>query len=328
MEKIILLALLLSLFALLLTCAPISETQTPLCAVGGKEVEKEVTNLSKINPTLAEELRRLPELRSGLNERGVLALNRIVTFYTQSSKSDEVKQIFDRILSIGKKEHRKFSGPLQALFWLAEGEELSLNENPLKRYSQEKYWGFNKNLGEDEEVITFVYNIWKGTYDTDKWEDPSEIIDRLNSPHLLDLFFRDNIAYDFDKREKMQTDRDYHRYWAHYVQSAKVTIKRRKGTCSDATNLAYEVLGKAGYNVKPLKVVFVHPTALGNLRPSDRHHVAVLKQDGLFYKIADDTYVKEGIIGPFKSIMEIGDVVAKSRHTLMKEYSLSLAPIR
>ena len=46
---------------------------------------------------------------------------------------------------------------------------------------------------------SFVYNIWKDTYDTDKWKDPNEIIDRLNSPHLFDLFFRDNIAYDFDK---------------------------------------------------------------------------------------------------------------------------------
>lgn len=235
MKKMIFLGFLISLPLLLLTCAPITETQKASLTPAGEEVEKELTDLSKVNPVLVEELRRLPELRTRISDKGVLALNRVVTFYTHSPNPDKVKQIFDRILSIGKKECRKFSAPLQALFWLAEGKELPLNENPLIKYSQEKYRAFNRNLGEDEEVIAFVYTIWGNTYDSDKWKDPNEIIERLNSPHLFDLFFRDNIAYDYDKRAMAVADRRYYENWGSYLQSPEVTIKRKKGTCQDAT---------------------------------------------------------------------------------------------
>jgi hypothetical protein len=111
-----------------------------------------------------------------------------------------VKQIFDKILSIGKRERRKFSAPLQALFWLVQEEELPLNENPLI-FPSFASMGINKYLGEDEGVIMFVSRIWKKTYHTDKWQNPNEIIERLNSPHLFDLFFRDNMEYDWSKRK-------------------------------------------------------------------------------------------------------------------------------
>ncbi|MDI6763656.1 MAG: transglutaminase-like domain-containing protein [Thermodesulfobacteriota bacterium] len=328
MRKAILLVIIIPLFLSVLNCASVNETQKSdkfpeiKQARFKEEADKELSHLFKVNPVLTEELRKLPELKRGLDEKGLLALNRIVKFYTQSSNSEEVKQIFDRILSIGKKERRKFSAPLQALFWLAEENEIPLGENLLKIHSKEKYRGFNKNLGEDEEVITFVYNIWR--YDTDKWKDTNEIIDRLNSPHLFDLFFRDNIAYDFDKSAMKRSDRKYYENWGSYLQSAKVTIKKRKGTCDDAANLADEVLKKTGYNVKPLQVKFGKPSFTG----SNRHWVAVLKEGGLFYKIADDAYVKEGIVGPFKSIKEIGEKVAESLGTYMQDYSLSQVPIR
>jgi len=334
MKKLVFLVWTISLFSFLIACTAIKETQKPEKVSEGiqtrfkEEVEKELIILNKTNPILAEELKRLPELRTGLNEKGVVTINRIVTFYTQSPNPDEVKQTFDKILSIGKKECRKFSAPLQALFWLAEEKELPLSENPLKKYSQEKYRGFNNKLGEDEEVVMFVYNIWKNTYETSKWKDPNEIIDRLNSPHLFDLFFRDNIAYDFDKKTIIMSERNYYQNWGSYLESAKVTIKKRKGICNDAANLAYEILTKAGYNVKPLQVRFMFPAAIGNFKPSNRHFVAILEEDELFYKIADDVYVKEGIIGPFKSIKEIGDIVAKNHNTRMKEYSLSQVPIQ
>lgn len=326
MRKVVLLGLCL----FLMTCASITETKKPekhpdiiQPTQFKEEVERELSQLSKTNPVLAEELRKLPELKKGLNEKGVLALNRVVTFYVRST-NPEVKQTFDRILSIGKKERRKFSAPLQALFWVAEEQEISLNENPLKIFHKEKYRGFNRNIGEDEEVISFVYNIWRKTYHTDKWKDPNEVMDRLNSPHLFDLFFRDNIAYDFDKSAMKRGDRNYYQNWGSYLQSAKLTIKKRKGTCDDAANLADEILTKAGYNVKPLQVKFRRPSHDG----SNRHWVAVLREGGLFYKIADDSYVKEGIVGPFKSIKEIGEKVAESFATLMEDYSLSQIPIR
>ncbi len=314
--------IIIPLFLFVLNCASINETQKSdkfpevKQARFKEEADKELSHLFKVNPVLAEELRKLPELKRGLDEKGLLALNRIVKFYTQSSNSEEVKQIFDRILGIGKKERRKFSAPLQAFFWLAEGNELPLSENLLKIYSKEGY-RVNKHLGEDEEVIIFVHNIWKQTYDTNKWKDPSEIIDRLNSPHLFDLFFRDNIRYDLEKLWMMFS-------FGFYVKSAKETIKSRKGTCSDATNLADEILRKAGYNVKPLQVKFRTRIFTG----SNRHSVAVLKESGLFYKIADDFCINDGILGPFKSIKEIGEEVAESFGTYMEDYSLSQIPIR
>jgi hypothetical protein len=330
MRRPILLVIIIPLFLAVLNCASVNETQKPEKFLEVKqarlkeEADKELSHLFKINPVLAEELRKLPELKRGLDEKELAALNRIVKFYTQSSNSEEVKQIFDRILSIGKKERRKFSAPLQALFWLAEEQELPLGENLLKIHSKEKYRGFNKNLGEDEEVITFVYNIWRNTYDTDKWKDTNEIINRLNSPHLFDLFFRDNIAYDFDKSAMKMSDRKYYENWGSYLQSAKVTIKKRKGTCDDAANLADEVLKKTGYNVEPLQVKFGKPSFTG----SNRHWVAVLKEGWLFYKIADDYLQFDGIVGPFKSVKDIGIRVAESHGVIMEDYALSQVPIR
>jgi len=329
MRTTILLVLIISIFLFVLNCASVNETQR-----SGKfpevkearfkeEADNQLSHLSKVNPVLAEELKKLPELKRGLDEKGLLTLNRIVKFYTQSSNSEEVKQIFDRILSIGKKERRRFSAPLQALFWLAEETEIPLGQNPLNIIPKKDY-RVNKHLGEDEGVIIFVYNIWEKSYETDKWKDINEIIDRLNSPHLFDIFFRDNIAYDMVKHNMKVADRRYYENWGSYLRSAKVTIKKRKGTCDDAANLADEVLTKAGYNVKPLQLKFT----TGIFGEVNRHWVGVLKEGGLFYKIADDTYVKEGIIGPFKSIKEIAEKVATSLNTSMADYSLSQVPIR
>ena len=308
---------------LILACASVTENQKPVTPFGDK-VEKELAILSSINPALADELRRLPELRRGLDEKGTQALHRIVTFYTQSQNPEEVKQIFDRILSIGKKERRKFSAPLQALFWLAEENEIPLNKNPLTLPSKERYRTFNKHLGEDEEVIQFVYNVWKKTYNTDKWKDPNEIMDRLNSPHLFDLFFRDNIAYDFAKLLASLNDRRFIENWGTYLQSAKLTIKRRKCICLDAANMATEILRRAGYDAKPLQVKYRSPTRSGTYH----HWVGLLKEDRFFFKLADTSYINEGVVGPFKSIKEIAEGLAEFAGTSMADYSLSLVPIR
>ena len=309
---------------LILACVSVTENQKPVAPFGDK-VEKELAILSSINPALADELRRLPELRRGLDEKGTQALHRIVTFYTQSQNPEEVKQIFDRILSIGKKERRKFSAPLQALFWLAEENEIPLNKNPLTLPSKERYRTFNKHLGEDEEVIQFVYNVWKKTYNTDKWKDPSEIMDRLNSPHLFDLFFSDNIAYDFAKLKAIVSERRGFEYWFSYIQSAKLTIKTRKGVCLDAANMAVEILKKSGYEVKPLQVKYLGPCRISG---TNRHFVGLLKENRFYFKIADTYYIKEGVVGPFKSIKEIAEAIAEFAGTSMAEYSLSLGPIR
>ena len=269
---------------------------------------------------MAEEFRKLPELKRGLDGKGLLALKRVSTFYAQSSNSEEVKQIFERILSIGKKERRKFSAPLQALFWLAEETEIPLGKNPLNIFSGKEY-RVNKHLGEDEGVIVFVYNIWGKSYDTDKWKNTNEIIDRLNSPHLFDIFFTENIVYDLPKHYMKRADTRYYENWGSYLQSARVTIEKRKGTCTDATNLADEILTRAGYNINPLQVKF-----RGKNDPG-MHMVGILKEGGLFYKIADDQ-LKDGIVGPFKTIKEIAEKVAENHERFMEDYSLSQVPIR
>jgi len=149
-------------------------------------------------------------------------------------------------------------------------------------------------------------------------------MDRLNSPHLFDLFFRDNIAYDHQKSKAARSDRRYHENWGSYLQSAKVTIQRRKGTCQDAANLADEILSKVGYDVKPLQVKFKLSTPTG----SNRHWVGVLKEGGLFYKIADDYKQFDGIVGPFKSVMVVAEEVARIYNNWVEDYSLSQVPIR
>jgi hypothetical protein len=119
-------------------------------------------------------------------------------------------------------------------------------------------------------------------------------------------------------------DRQYYENWGQYLQSAKETIEKRTGVCDDATNLADEILSKAGYNVMPLQIKFNTRVSSG----SQRHTVAVLKDNELFYKIADDYKQYDGIVGPFKSIKDIGIMVAEIYNTTMGSYSQSYVPIR
>ncbi len=325
MRATIFLVITISIFLFVLNCAPVNETQRSGRIPEVKEAkfkeqaDKELGHLFEANPVLAEELKKLPELKRGLDERGLLALNRISKFYIQSPNSEEIKQIFNRILSIGKKERRKFSAPLQAFFWLAEESEIPPGENPLSTIPKKDY-RVNKHLGEDEGVIMFVYNIWGKTYDTGKWKNTSEVIERLNSPHLFDIFFMENIAYDMPKHYRKSSDAKYYENWGSYLQSARVTIEKRKGVCADATNLADEILSKAGYNIKPLQVKF-----RGRDDPG-MHMVGLLKERGLFYKIADN--LKDGIVGPFKTIKEIAEKVAENHERIMEDYSSSQVPIR
>ena len=68
-----------------------------------------------------------------------------------------------------------------------------------------------------------------------RWKDSRDIMERLNSPELLDFYIDKNIAYTISIPA-------YHR-------SPNKVIKEKFGDCDDLANFGRWILSKAGYDV-------------------------------------------------------------------------------
>ncbi|NNK85689.1 MAG: hypothetical protein HKO91_09080, partial [Desulfobacterales bacterium] len=81
-------------------------------------------------------LGKLPELQDGVSEKEMSALNDIIDLYSKNQASFD--NAFNKMYKIGLPEYRKYCSPLQALFWLAEDNELSNYDNLISDYSLKK----------------------------------------------------------------------------------------------------------------------------------------------------------------------------------------------
>lgn len=78
--------------------------------------------LAEKNSLFAQELGRLPELQDGISPHEASALEQIGVLY--NNDPDVFDNAFKKMYEVGNPKTRKYCSPLQALFWLAEDEEL------------------------------------------------------------------------------------------------------------------------------------------------------------------------------------------------------------
>ncbi len=108
--------------------------------------------LFQIDRELAVEMGRIPEFQDGISDRELAGLGNFIGFL--SSLTEIQKRPLKEILGVGKPSHRKYCSPLQALFWLAERNELNQGNNPLENYSLKKLldqaWTFEIEFTKEE----------------------------------------------------------------------------------------------------------------------------------------------------------------------------------
>jgi len=132
-----------------------------------------------------------------------------------------------------------------------------------------------------------------------KWDDPENVIDRLNSPEIFEYWFARHWTYHHSKRWKGAPRK---------AQPAYTSIKKRMGVCHDLANLACVCLKRAGYEVTGLNVYFKKRDVFGGA-----HSVCILIEKELdkkvYYRVADRTDFGK-VKGPYGSIEEVAKDIA------------------
>ncbi len=200
---------------------------------------------------LALEVGRLPEVQEGMGESQIRALTRFMDLVSNASYGE--RNNIASLLKIGKPAVRRYSTPLQAIFWVLE-KEVDAN---ILQYSLEqlldKAWDFSGA----------------------RWEDYDTVIERLNSPRLVDYYERKRFVYG------LRTEHPGDPRWL---------FKTNCGMCDEISYFAFVCLKKAGYEVTDH-----NPTVAG--RGLGAHHVTLFRsKSGNLYIMDNGRPDKKGIV--------------------------------
>ena len=212
-----------------------------------------------VNRTLALEAGRLPAFEKSIKEKDIVALGRFTDLVENATP--EQKTNLESLLSIGLKEFRRYSSPLEAIFWTLAKDDYDRNKQILQLPLEElldKAWDFS---------------------DRSKWEDYETVTDRLNAPELVNYYQRIILVYESKKGRNESS-----------VGDTRGLFVNKVGNCYDHADFAAYCLEKAGYKTS---TVGVHPS-----RPS-LHVVCRFEADGKSYFIDNgrpDKFLRRGII--------------------------------
>lgn len=238
---------------------------------------------------LADELHRLPDLQNSSYDANVV---KTVENIVSLTMYDTPKENFQALLSEGIKEKRKFSTPLQALYWISAKTLFSKKNNPLNNPSLP----YSTNL--------LLSEAWDG-FDPDSWNDFQTVTDRLNFPSAILRYMQSNISYSYVRGEPEG------------VHSAKDVFVSKKGACYDHAVFAAYCLKKNGYDAKGMKLTFKNV-----MNGYFRGHILAIyldPKDSMYHTI-DVWYGRDEIFGPFKSQREAAEY--SCREAGFKAYSL------
>jgi hypothetical protein len=230
-------------------------TQEPLPEAAQTSFQR----LFGVNRTLALEAGRLTAFQKDVKGKDVLALARFTELVENATP--EQKTNLDSLLSIGLKESRHYSSPLEALFWILAKGDYDQNNQILQLPLEElldKAWDFS---------------------DRTRWDDYETVTDRLNAPELVNYYQRIRLVY-----ESKAGRRDA------FTGDARALFVSNSGNCYDHSHFADYCLKKAGYKTS---IVGVHPS-------QPRYHVVCRYElDGKSYYIDNgrpDKFLRRGII--------------------------------
>jgi hypothetical protein len=282
------------LFFVLLGCATtkpnLSVTDENYNPPRGSETDKNfleaksiLAEISSQNPLLAIELGKLPELQDGISFQEKQALEILHRNYIDDT--DSFDRAFEEMYKIGLPDVRKYCSPLQALFWLAEDNEIRSNSNLLINYSLEhllaEAWKFDDFARLSEDQITEIIN---GIKNRKKREDYLARRKRLSTGRLqaviIAAYKKNKYAFTEESRKMIEaiidprwqdfdivTDRlnapkliDYYeRKRFSYIYRIPDSIpirhvfKHNEGGCISVTAFTVFCLRKAGYRATEIR---------------------------------------------------------------------------
>lgn len=242
--------------------------------------------LAKINPLLAKEIRKLPELQDGMSPQEAYALENIIELYNNAPII--FNNAFEKMYQVGLPQVRQYCSPLQALFWLGEDGKLNNGHGLLVDYSLDRLltyaWKFEErflNLSEKEakKVIEGIKDEWekKGYSKVTRIEDINSMLlcdYNINSnmfsketSKVIENSIKDNVRWReyetvVERLNSPELVTFYQRsnfsYWTDRgtrVGYSKGIFESKKGDCRDYTAFSVYCLQKAGYEAMAIKVV-------------------------------------------------------------------------
>jgi len=230
-------------------------TQEPL----SEPAQISFQRLFGVNKTLALEVGRLPAFQKDVKGKDAVAVARFTELV--ENLTPEQKTNLESFINIGLQESRRFSAPLEAIFWILERDDYDRNK-PILQLPLEK-------------LLDKAWDFSDGT----RWQDYETVTERLNAPELVNYYQRIRLVY-----ESKAGKRDA------FTGDARDLFVSNIGNCYDHSDFAAYCLEAAGYKTS---VVGVHPS-------QPRYHVACqYEANGKRYLIDNgrpDKFLRRGII--------------------------------
>ena len=264
-------------------------------------------DLESIYDELADELRKLPDFEQA-SIKNLEATEDVLSL----ASNPELRTFFEAVLSEGIKDSRKYCTSLQALVWavydtdLAEDMEPAEHEERVKQLRNEgaSYPDIAEELGITygqarvavgefplTSVSSLVQFAWvtsstSQNYESDRWKDFDEVVDRLNSPNLVATYMATNFFYKFHSGV--------------IPHDAQAMFNKKEGDCKDYAMFASYSLLNNGFDYDDFEMKDKAACILKMWRGEhDGHSVCLYKWDNEFHII--NLY---RIQGPFSTVEE------------------------
>ncbi len=202
-----------------------SENQPSNQASLPEPVQAIFQRLFTLDSTVALETGRLPAFQRNIGEKETLALARLTELVENATPAQKIN--LESLLNIGLKDSRRYSSPLEAIFWILEKDDYDRNKQVLGLDLEElldKAWDFS---------------------DRTRWGEYETVTDRLNAPELVNYYQRIRLVY---KSKRGRKDA--------LVGDARRLFSINVGNCYDHARFAAYCLEKADFKTS---IVGVHP---------------------------------------------------------------------
>ena len=266
---------------------PELQSQLPLLPAGSKqgvveplpsEARALFQQLYSLDSRVAIEVGKLPEFQGKVSDKQILALQKFMHLFANATTKEKAN--LEQFLNYGKPEIRKYCTPLQAMFWMFE----KMVENPLFEQLAE-----NPLRGSFE----LLFRIAWDPQERDRWGNFEEVVERLNSPELIDHYERTNFIYEYNRGSPGMV---------------RQIFRTKRGDCRDFTAFSAHCLAKAGYKACAIKVVSLHPS-------TPYHVVCEFEDNGKLYIMDNSCRPCIPLADPYR-----GRVGIEMKETYVKRY--------
>lgn len=283
------------------------------------------------NPLIAKEIGKLPELQDGISDSEAEALQQLCDLYAKNPESFDAA--FAKMYQIGIPEVRKYCSPLQALFWLAEDNNLS--DKYITKYYLPRLlshaWQEKIQLTDDQ-----VLQIIKGIKDKDRQDQFLHYIqngvDEATIKKIVANYRRfpnmfswsagkiittsdrrwgdvDAIIDRLNAPELLDFYINHNIRYKHIIpsfhRSPRRVIQEKYGDCDDLAYFGKTVLTKAGYDV--------FGRVVGDENVYCHIGLGIRLEDGSYFLAVHFNQRGNHMSGPYKTILELDKALGYRR---------------